>query len=168
MPEQEASAGTADISRTRGIERDLLRRTKYGGPEVSDAKRLKALEDENARLKKQLAEPILDMIMLKDVAATIGDARRKARGRRSFAQQFRCERNGGVWVMGADRSSVRHRANDLAMTMRKRLRELAAARRHAPAQCAPLTLALAGSVANISAGSTSLDTRIADAGGSWK
>jgi putative transposase len=42
---------------------------KYGGLEVSDAKRLKALEDENAKLKKLLAEAMLDNAMLKDVAA---------------------------------------------------------------------------------------------------
>jgi putative transposase len=42
---------------------------KYGGLEVSDAKRLKALEDENAKLKKLLAETMLDNAMLKDVAS---------------------------------------------------------------------------------------------------
>jgi hypothetical protein len=42
---------------------------KYGGLEVSDAKRLKALEDENAKLKKLLAEAMLDNAMLKDVAS---------------------------------------------------------------------------------------------------
>jgi putative transposase len=40
-----------------------------GGLEVSDAKRLKALEDENAKLKKLLAEAMLDNAMLKDVAS---------------------------------------------------------------------------------------------------
>ena len=42
---------------------------KYGGLEVSDAKRLKALEDENAKLNKLLAEAMLYNAMLKDVAA---------------------------------------------------------------------------------------------------
>ena len=42
---------------------------KYGGMEVSDARRLKVLEDENARLKKLLAEAMLDNAMLRDVAA---------------------------------------------------------------------------------------------------
>ncbi len=41
----------------------------YGGLEVSDARRLKALEDENAKLKKLLAEAMLDNAMLKDVAS---------------------------------------------------------------------------------------------------
>ena len=44
-------------------------KAKYGGLEVSDAKRLKTLEDENAKLKKPLAEAMLDNAMLKDVAS---------------------------------------------------------------------------------------------------
>jgi putative transposase len=42
-------------------------KAKYGGMDVSDAKRLKALEDENAKLKKLLAEAMLDNAILKDV-----------------------------------------------------------------------------------------------------
>ena len=42
---------------------------KFGGLDVSDAKRLRALEDENAKLKKLLAEAMLDNAMLKDIAA---------------------------------------------------------------------------------------------------
>jgi len=44
-------------------------KAKYGGLEVSDAKRLKALEDENAKLKKLLAKAELDKAMLKEIAA---------------------------------------------------------------------------------------------------
>src|SRR5262245_27814739 len=44
-------------------------KAKFGGLEVSDAKRLRALEDENAKLKKLLAEALLDNAMLKDVAS---------------------------------------------------------------------------------------------------
>ncbi|MCC1495179.1 transposase, partial [Cognatishimia sp. F0-27] len=44
-------------------------KAKFGGLEVSDARRLKALEDENAKLKKLLAEQMLDNAMLKDVAS---------------------------------------------------------------------------------------------------
>jgi putative transposase len=50
--------------------------------EVSDAKQLKALESKNAKLKKLLAEAMLDNAMLKDVASKNGDARREARARR--------------------------------------------------------------------------------------
>ena len=55
-------------------------KAKYG-TEVSDAKRLKALEDD--KLRKLLAEAMLDNAMLKDIASKTGDARRQARGRRS-------------------------------------------------------------------------------------
>ena len=51
-------------------------KAKYGGLEVSDARRLKALEDENAKLKKLLAETMLDNAILKDIKAENGDARR--------------------------------------------------------------------------------------------
>ena len=44
-------------------------KAKYGGMEVSDARRLKVLEEENAKLKKLLAEAMLDNAMLRDVAA---------------------------------------------------------------------------------------------------
>lgn len=44
-------------------------KAKFGGLEVSDARKLKALEDENAKLKKLLAETMLDNAMLKDVAS---------------------------------------------------------------------------------------------------
>ena len=44
-------------------------KAKYGGLDVSDARRLKALEDENAKLKKLLAEAMLDNAILKDVTA---------------------------------------------------------------------------------------------------
>jgi putative transposase len=43
-------------------------KAKYGGLDVSEARRLKALEDENAKLKKLLAEAMLDNAMLKDIA----------------------------------------------------------------------------------------------------
>ena len=53
-------------------------KAKYGGLEVSDAKRLKALEDENAKLKKLLAEAMLDNAMLKELHQKNSDARREA------------------------------------------------------------------------------------------
>lgn len=62
---------TADVCRKHGISEATFYKykAKFGGMEVSDAKRLKALEDENARLKRLLAESMLDNVMLKDVAA---------------------------------------------------------------------------------------------------
>ena len=71
LREQEAGAKTADVCRKHGISGATFYKwkAKYGGLDVSDARRLKALEDENARLKKLLAEAMLDNAMLKDIAA---------------------------------------------------------------------------------------------------
>ena len=71
LREQEAGAKTADVCRKHGVSSATFYKwkAKYGGLEVSDAKRLKALEDENAKLKKLLAEAMLDNAMLKDVAS---------------------------------------------------------------------------------------------------
>src|SRR4026209_2255050 len=69
--EQEAGAKTADVCRKHGISSATFYKwtARYGGLEVSDAKRLKALEDENAKLKKLLAEAMLDNAVLKDIAS---------------------------------------------------------------------------------------------------
>ena len=71
LKEQEAGAKTADVCRKHGISSATFYKfkAKFGGMDVSDARRLKALEDENARLKKLLAEQMLDNAILKDVAA---------------------------------------------------------------------------------------------------
>ena len=85
LREHEAGAKTADVCRKHGISGATFYKwkAKYGGLDVSDAKRLKSLEDENAKLKKLLAEAMLDNAMLKDIATKNGDARRQARGHRS-------------------------------------------------------------------------------------
>ena len=71
LREHEAGVKTADVCRTHGISSATFYKwkAKYGGLEVSDAKRLKALEDENAKLKKLLAEAELDKAMLKEIAS---------------------------------------------------------------------------------------------------
>jgi putative transposase len=69
LREQEAGMKTADVCRKHGISGATFYKwkSKYGGLEVSDARRLKALEDENRKLKKLLAETMLDIAMLKDL-----------------------------------------------------------------------------------------------------
>ena len=69
IKEQEAGIPTAEICRKHGISTASFYKykAKFGGLEVSDARKLKALEDENAKLKKLLAEQMLDNAMLKDV-----------------------------------------------------------------------------------------------------
>jgi putative transposase len=71
LKEQEAGAKTVDVCRKHGISDATFYKykAKYGGMHVSDARKLKALEDENAKLKKLLAEAMLDNAILKDVAA---------------------------------------------------------------------------------------------------
>ena len=71
LREQEAGAKTADVCRKHGVSAATFYKwkAKYGWMEFSDARRLKALEDENARLKKLLAEAMLDNAMLRDVTA---------------------------------------------------------------------------------------------------
>ena len=71
IKESEAGANTKELCRKHGVSPQTFYKwkAKYGGLEVSEARRLKALEDENARLKKLLAEAMLDNAMLRDVAA---------------------------------------------------------------------------------------------------
>jgi putative transposase len=71
LREQETGATTVDVCRKHGISSATFYKWKarYGGLEVSDAKRLKSLEDENAKLKKLLAEAELDKAMLKEISA---------------------------------------------------------------------------------------------------
>jgi putative transposase len=69
LREQEAGAKTADVCRKHGISSATFYswKAKYGGLSVSEAKRLRALESENARLKKLFADAMLDNAMLKDL-----------------------------------------------------------------------------------------------------
>src|SRR6476659_2689087 len=98
LKEHEAGAKTADVCRKHGVSEATFYnwKAKYGGLEVSEAKRLKAMESENARLKELLADAMLDNAALKDLLAKNGDARRQARGRRSPAFCIRDERAAGV------------------------------------------------------------------------
>lgn len=71
LKEQEAGAKTADVCRKNGVSEATFYKwkAKYGGMDVSEARRLKALEDENARLKKLLAEAMLDNAVLKEISS---------------------------------------------------------------------------------------------------
>ncbi len=69
LKEAEHGAKTGELLRRHGISRETLYRwrRKYGGLEVSDTKRLKALEEENRRLKRVVADQALNLQVLKDV-----------------------------------------------------------------------------------------------------
>jgi len=69
LKEQEAGVKATDLCRKHGISSPTFYKwkAKYGGLEVSEARRLKALEDENSKLKKLLAESILDVAALREL-----------------------------------------------------------------------------------------------------
>jgi putative transposase len=69
LREQEAGAKIADLCRKHGISEATFYnwKARYGGMDVSEAKRLKALEEENAKLKKLLAEQMLDAAALREL-----------------------------------------------------------------------------------------------------
>jgi putative transposase len=71
LREHEAGAKTSDVCRKHGVSGATFYKwkAKFGGMDVSDARRLKSLEGENAKLKKLLAEAMLDNAMLKDIAS---------------------------------------------------------------------------------------------------
>ncbi|WP_425387998.1 IS3 family transposase [Azospirillum halopraeferens] len=133
LKEQEAGQKTADVCRRHGISEVTFYtwKARYGGLEVSEARRLKALEDENAHLKKLLAEAMLDNAILKDVAgkkmvtpAAVRSAVAHVRANHGVSERRAC------LVLGADRSTVRYRSRrpDDAV-LRERLRELSRQRR---------------------------------------
>lgn len=69
LKEAEAGAKTSELCRTHGISEATFYnwKAKFGGMDVSDAKRLKQLEAENARLKRLLADAELDKLMMKEL-----------------------------------------------------------------------------------------------------
>ncbi len=71
LAEHEAGAKCADLCRKHGMSEGTFYnwKAKFGGMTVSEAKRLKGLEDENAKLKKLLAEQMLDNAILRDVSS---------------------------------------------------------------------------------------------------
>ncbi|WP_409558712.1 IS3 family transposase [Brucella pseudogrignonensis] len=133
LKEQEAGAKTADVCRKHGISDATFYKykAKYGGMDVSDARKLKALEDENAKLKKLLAEAILDNAILKDVAfkkMVTPDVKRDAVvhvcSQHGVSQRRACE------VLSVDRSSMRYRSvrpDDAAI--REAMKKVASERR---------------------------------------
>ncbi len=71
LKEHQAGATASDLCRKHGISDATFYtwRSKYGGMEVSDARKLKGLEEENAKLKKLLAESMLDVSTLREMLA---------------------------------------------------------------------------------------------------
>ena len=71
LKEHEAGMSTGEVCRRHGISQPTFYswKSKFGGLDISDAKRLKALEDENRKLKRLLAEQVMDNATLKEMLA---------------------------------------------------------------------------------------------------
>nr|QCS37643.1 transposase [Starkeya sp.] len=80
LKEHEAGVPVSDLCRKHGVSDASIYKWKarFGGMDVSEAKRLRALEDENAKLKRMLADAMLDNVALKDL---LGNAHSSDRGR---------------------------------------------------------------------------------------
>ena len=98
LREHEAGAKAADLARKHGISEATLYnwKARYGGLDVSEARRLKALEDENGKLKRLLADAVLDASALRELLAKNGRARRQAGSCRSSAREVPDERASGL------------------------------------------------------------------------
>ena len=98
LKEHEAGISVADLCRKHGVSDASIYKwkAKFGGMEVSEAKRLKTLEDENTRLKRLLADAMLDNAALKDLLGKKCDARGKAESCRPSRGRLRDERTAGV------------------------------------------------------------------------
>lgn len=85
IKEQEAGLPISEICRKHGLSPATFYKlkAKYGGMELSEAKRLKQLEDENAKLKRLLADAMLDNVVLKDL---LGSKPWDASGPRTMAE----------------------------------------------------------------------------------
>lgn len=98
LREQDSGMKTADVCRKHGISSATLYawKAKYGGMDVSQARKLKVLEDENARLKRLLADAILDNAVLKEAAAKTGEACRSPESCRGGSAALRYQRASGM------------------------------------------------------------------------
>src|SRR3954452_4160424 len=109
LREQEAGVPTAQVCRSHGVSSATFYKwkAKFGGLDVSDARRLKALDDENGRLKRMLADAMLDNAALKDL---LGKPAARREAARYLRQAFQISERRACRVIGTDRASVRYRA----------------------------------------------------------
>lgn len=132
LKEQEAGMKVADLCRKYGISDATFYnwKAKYGGMEVSEAKRLKALEEENAKLKKLLAEQMLDAAALRELLAKmVGPAAKREAVMHLKAVMGLSERR-ACQIVSADRKMIRYRScRPPEVELRAKLRDLANERR---------------------------------------
>ncbi|MCJ7871472.1 IS3 family transposase [Phaeobacter sp. J2-8] len=132
IKEQEAGMPTAEVCRRHGLSTATFYKlkAKYGGMEVSEAARLKALEDENAKLKRLLADTMLDNVVLKDLPGkeltTLTkrrDAALRAMRDHDISQRRACR------LVGVDPKTVRRERPPDCTEIRKEMQDIAAKRR---------------------------------------
>ncbi|WP_183250558.1 IS3 family transposase [Bradyrhizobium sp. cir1] len=133
LKEHEAGAKTADLARKHGVSEATIYnwKAKFGGMDVSEAKRLRALEEENGKLKKLLAEQMLDAAALRELLfkKMVGPAAKRAAIAHLQAVMSLSERR-ACSIMGADRKMIRYRSSRPPdAVLRGRLRDLANERR---------------------------------------
>ncbi|MDW9722310.1 IS3 family transposase [Sinorhizobium meliloti] len=133
LKEQETGVKAADLCRKHGISEATFYnwKAKYGGMEVSEAKRLKALEDENAKLKKLLAEQMLDVAALRELLGKklVGPAAKREAVTHLKVTMGLSERR-ACQIISADRKTVRYRSSrPPELELRTKLRDLANERR---------------------------------------
>ncbi|HEY6521356.1 MAG TPA: IS3 family transposase [Roseiarcus sp.] len=129
LKEHEAGAKTADLARKHGVSEATLYnwKAKYGGMDVSEAKRLKQLEEENAKLKKLLAEQMLDAAALRELLfkKMVGPAVKREGVAHLQAVMGLSERR-ACSIVNADRKMIRYRSCRPPDTeLRTHLRDLA-------------------------------------------
>ncbi|MCD9260782.1 IS3 family transposase [Bradyrhizobium japonicum] len=133
LKEHEAGAKTADLARKHGVSEATIYnwKAKFGGMDVSEAKRLRALEEENGKLKKLLAEQMLDAAALRELLfkKMVGPAAKRAAIAHLQAVMSLSERR-ACSIVGADRKMIRYRSSrPPEAVLRGRLRDLANERR---------------------------------------
>jgi putative transposase len=114
LREHEAGAKAGDLARKHGVSEATLYnwKAKYGGMDVSDAKRLKALEDENTKLKKLLADQMLEASALRELLSKkmVGPAAKREAVAHLQAVMGLSERRACSFV-GADRKMIRYQSS---------------------------------------------------------
>lgn len=133
LRENEAGAKAGELARKHGVSEGTIYawKAKFGGMSVSDAQRLRALEDENGKLKRLLADAMLDKAALNDLLTkkVVGTAAMRQAGAHLKAA-FEVSERRACSIIKADRKSVRYRSCRQPDTaLRERLRALAAERR---------------------------------------
>jgi len=108
LKEHQAGLGAAELCRKYGISDATFYKwlSKYGGLEVSEARRLRSLEAENAKLKRLLAEAMLDVSTLKEMVGKTSDAQVQERSGGLGDEGKRALAAAGMWPGGAGSAGV--------------------------------------------------------------